>query len=348
MRIARMDDAGVDGGVEDDFGMMDDVRIERIIAGDEHGHPPLPGPAGAPRLLPQGRQSSRPAGDDDEVEPGDVDAQLQGIRRRHGQQLARPQSGLEHPALFGQIPAPVRCDLAGQGLVHLSHLVADGLREGFGAAAGGDERDRPKARAHRIGDDIGCLDQTAAPVPARRHRGFPQRKAAGRPRRRILGHRLCGPTGQLRKSHVRVSHRRRGSDDDRGRAIVGGDAQQAAQDERDMGPEHSAVPVGLIDNDEAEVLEHPSEALVLGQNAAVEHVRVGEDDVRMPSRPVLRDLRGVPVIAGRTHALDDEPFEFGQLIGGQGLRRRDVDRRGGAQLPASRLDRFEHRQPESQ
>ena len=348
MRIARMDDAGVDGGVEDDFGVVDDVRIERIIAGDEHGHPPLPGAASTSRLLPQGRQSARPTGDDDEVESGDVDAQFQGIRRRHGQQLSRTQSGLEHSALFGQIPAPVRGDLACQGLVHLSHLVADGLREGFGAAAGGDERDRPIARAHRIGDDIGGFDQSAAPVPARRHRRFPQGEAAGRAWGRILGHRMCGPTGQLRKRHVRVSHRRRGSDDDRGRAIVGGDAQQAAEDECDMGPEHSAVPVGFVDDDEAEVLEHPGEALVLGQNAAVEHVRVGEDDVRMPSRPVLRDLRGVPVIAGRTHALDDEPFEFGQLIGGQGLRRRDVDRRGGAQLPASRLDRFEHRQPESQ
>ena len=139
MWVARMDDPGVDGGVEDDFGVVDDIGVERIVTSDEHGHPPLSGPAGTTGLLPQGGQSAGPAGDDDEVEPGDVDAELQGIRQRRCQQLPRTQSGLEHPPFLSQIPSAVGGDLSGQRLIDLTDLIAHGLGECLGAAAGGDE-----------------------------------------------------------------------------------------------------------------------------------------------------------------------------------------------------------------
>ena len=55
-----------------------------------------------------------------------------------------------------------------------------------------------------------------------------------------------------------------------------------------MRAEDAAVHVSLVDDDVLEVREHVAPAVVMGQDAEVQHVRVGEDRVR--PRPHLAPL----------------------------------------------------------
>src|SRR5262245_10730278 len=124
--------------------MMDEVRIKRVIAGDQNGHsfsfrPPLRAPpllaslrvrAARPAcparsarpagLLPERGPSAWPASDNDGVQAGDVDAELQGGSRRQRRDGAAAQRPLKLATLFGQVPGAVGRDavreIAGTGL----------------------------------------------------------------------------------------------------------------------------------------------------------------------------------------------------------------------------------------
>ena len=56
---------------------------------------------------------------------------------------------------------------------------------------------------------------------------------------------------------------------------------QAADDVGDVAPEHAPVDVRVIDDDVAQVPECAGPAEVLGEDADVQHVRVGQDDLRL-------------------------------------------------------------------
>ena len=52
-----------------------------------------------------------------------------------------------------------------------------------------------------------------------------------------------------------------------------------------MGPEHAPVDVGLVDHHVLQLAKKPAPVLVVGEDAEVEHVRVGEDYLRLPTAP---------------------------------------------------------------
>ena len=56
-----------------------------------------------------------------------------------------------------------------------------------------------------------------------------------------------------------------------------GDPAQPAQHLRDVGAEHPAVVVALVDHDVAQLRQEARPAFVAGQQRAVQHVGVGED-----------------------------------------------------------------------
>ena len=136
---------------------------------------------------------------------------------------------------------------------------------------------------------------------------------------------------------------RRGREQELGLGLVDPrEPAKPAQDVGDVRPEDAPIDVRLVDDDVAEVREDVSPAVVVREDADVEHVRVREDDVR--------PLADLPAPLSRRVAVVDrrlEPFEakLGQrprLVLRERLRRVEVDR------PGLRIagDRVEHGQVE--
>ena len=160
--VGRVEDRGLGGG-EDRLGVVHEVGVQRVVGGDEDGQAAGPGAPGPARLLTQRDARARPAGDEDRVQPGDVDAQLQGVGGGQGPQPARTQVGLQGPALLGQVAAAVgryRADKLGQ---REPQRVAGPLGHDLRRATRAHEHQRPGAHAQQVHEQLGGLDDGAAP-----------------------------------------------------------------------------------------------------------------------------------------------------------------------------------------
>ncbi len=111
--------------------------------------------------------------------------------------------------------------------------------------------------------------------------------------------------------------------DDRGVAAVEpAQPQQAAQHVGEVRAEQPAVGVQLVDDDVAQVLEEADPAGVVRQDAAVQHVGVGDHDVAVGAHRPAQAGRGVAVVGGGAQALgevDGDVLEPGELVLGQRL-----------------------------
>ena len=137
---------------------------------------------------------------------------------------------------------------------------------------------------------------------------------------------------------ARVRDRRRREQELRLGAVDAREPAQPAQDVPDVRAEHAAVDVRLVDDDVAEVREHVSPAVVVRQDADVEHVRVREDEVRPAADLPAPLARRVAVVDRGARARELERGERARLVLRERLRRVEVER---AQLRVAR-DRVEH------
>jgi hypothetical protein len=104
--------------------------------------------------------------------------------------------------------------------------------------------------------------------------------------------------------------------------------------------EHPAQGVGLVDHHEGEAAQERRPALVAREDAAVEHVRVGQDQVgAAPDHRPVRG-RGVAVIRRRPHPGQGEGADGAELVAGQGLGGGEVE---GAAVAVAQQG-VEHRQ----
>src|SRR2546426_10768355 len=75
--------------------MMDDVLVDRCAGGDEDRHARALPPSSPPELLPRPRDGARVAGQDRDVQPADVDPELEGIRRDHAENLTGAKAAFD-------------------------------------------------------------------------------------------------------------------------------------------------------------------------------------------------------------------------------------------------------------
>jgi hypothetical protein len=147
------------------------------------------------------------------------------------------------------------------------------------------EADRPKPAAGQLGEQPRRFAERAGAESEIRveERGVPDDDLALGARGRVpLDHRR-GHARQRRCELAGVRDRRRCEQELRLGAIHVRQAPQAPQHVADMRAEDAAVHVRLVDDDVAEVVEHVPPAVVMWEDADVEHVRVREDQVRPPT-----------------------------------------------------------------
>ncbi len=132
---------------------------------------------------------------------------------------------------------------------------------------------------------------------------------------------------------LRVADGGRAADEDRVGVVVAAEAAQAADQHRHVAAEDAAVAVKLIDHDVAEGREEVGPAGVVGEDAAVQHVGIGEEDVGLVAEGAALGLRGVAVVgaAVEAEALDAVAvtLEGLELILGEGLGGEEVERAAG-------------------
>ena len=111
VRVVGVEHGRLDRPAEQRLRVVDEVGVERVVAGDEHGERALPGPPGPAGLLPQRGPGAGPAGEQHGVQAGDVDARA---RARWStatpEQPPRLQVGLQRAPLLGQVAAAVGRD----------------------------------------------------------------------------------------------------------------------------------------------------------------------------------------------------------------------------------------------
>ena len=126
-----------------------------------------------------------------------------------------------------------------------------------------------------------------------------------------------------------ISDRRGATDELRIAAVEAGDAAQAAQHVAQMAAENTAVGVQLIEDDVAEVFEQARPARVMREDAGVQHVRIGQDDVPFFADGSARVGGSVAVISENAEAIVEtlvEIVEFGELVLREGLGGEEVER----------------------
>jgi hypothetical protein len=135
----------------------------------------------------------------------------------------------------------------------------------------------------------------------------------------------------------------------RRRAVVGGDAPEPPQDVRDVRAEDAAVGVELVDDDVAQRREEAAPARVVRQDAGVEHVRVGDEEVGAVAELAARGRGRVAVVdagrdaRGHRRREREEPVQVAELVLAQRLGGVEEER-GAATLVVEAL---EHRQQEA-
>lgn len=125
---------------------------------------------------------------------------------------------------------------------------------------------------------------------------------------------------------------------------AGAEPPEPPQDLRDVRAEHAAVAVALVDHDVAQALEEPRPPGVRRQQRAVQHVGVGQHEVRVRAHPVALGGRGVPVERRRAELRHGQRAHRAELVHRQRLRRREVERRRLRVLDDGGDDRHEVRE----
>ena len=110
-----------------------------------------------------------------------------------------------------------------------------------------------------------------------------------------------------------------------------GDAPQAPEHVGDVRAEHAAVDVGLVDDHERQVREQLAPGGMVRQDPDVEHVGVGEDQVRALADRGPLGSRGVAVVDRRPDLLvQTEGVQRARLVLRERLGRVQVQRSRGA------------------
>jgi len=260
--------------------MVDDELVDRPGPRDENGHARLRTPACPAHLLPRCRDGAGVPGEDRNVEPADVDAELEGIGADHAQDFARPKAGFDRPTLGGQVPAAIATDPTDRALT-FTEVVPKAGQDELDGMPRSTEHDRLAPGAQECQGRPTGKTKSAAPhaqprIDERRVEHDYVLLPGGSPVAVDDGH---WPAGKRLGQHLRIPDRRRAANDLRPAPVVVAQPQEPPEHVGDVTAEHAAVRVRLVDNYVAQLLEQLEPLRVMRQDPGMEHVRVGHDDL---------------------------------------------------------------------
>ena len=328
-----LEDRGLDGAVQELVGVAAEELVERVLAGDVDRQPAAAAPGAAPHLAQRG---DRPGERDDDrgVERADVDAELERVGRHDRPQLAVRQPLLELAALLGRVAGAVGGDRAVELRRLVGEAVGDELRHQLDRLARLDEADAARAAGDEVEQHVGGLAERAAALLQRLvdHRRVPHRDVAARRAASRRGRRARTSSRPVSRSasSTGLAIVARREQDPRRRAVRRGDPPQPAQHVGHVRAEHAAVDVRLVDDDDREVREEVRPQRVVGQDPDVEHVGVGQHEVRLAADRGALLARRVAVVDRRADGLaEPERVDRARLVLGQRL--------GGVEVQRARL-----------
>ena len=325
--VVRIDVARLRGGAEQILGMADDELVDRRRGGDQDRQRDFGRAARSARLLPAGGDGAGEPGHHRRVQPADVDAQLQRVGRHHPPQRPVAQPAFDTAPLVREVAAAIGGDGVGAAAQRLRDIRGDQLR----ARAGTREHDGLHPAAQQAGGDLVSLVDDASPdallsVEQRwvveQEVALPRGRAVAVDQDRVL---LDDAAGQLQ----RVADGRRAADEARARSVERRDPLQAANDVGQVGAEHAAVDVQLVDHHEAQSLEELAPLGVMRQHARVQHVRIGDDDAAPFADRAPHGCRRVAVVGVgryRQAAAQHHSVQLGLLVLRQRLGREQIER----------------------
>ncbi len=284
-----VEDRGLDRALQELVGVAAEELVQGVLPGDVHRQAP-PAPPGAPPHLAQRGDGAGEGDDHRGVELADVDPELQRVGGDHRAQLAPHQTALQLAPLLGGVAGAVGDHEVGESPPPRSRplpvfsrpprrppdssrspsaplrsrsLPARAPPAPAGESSSTPLRDFMKQIARAPSRTSRASSSAASPSAERRapsaasvSGGF--HIAILPPRRR--GAVLVDQPDPLQTSEplrelARVGDRRGGEQEARRGAVGGGDAAQAAHHVGDVGAEHAAVDVRLVDHDDGEVGE---------------------------------------------------------------------------------------------
>ena len=212
------------------------------------------------------------------------------------------------------------------------HQVTDVAGDELGALAACTEGDGAVPALDEAGHDRCGLGGGGAAHARRRveHRRVEQREQSPSTRRAVVGDLGDVEPTQRRRQFARSADGGRGEHEGRVGSVVVAQPAEAPHQVRHVGAEHAAQHVELVDDDVAEPPQEPGPAAVVGQDAGMEHLGVGEDHVGVAADPAAVLAACVAVVGGGHEAADPQRAERSQLVLGEGLGGEQAHRGAGA------------------
>ena len=296
--VLRRDEGVLHRPAVEELRVAHEVLVEGVVTGDEHRQRRLAATAAAARLLPRAGDAAGVAGEHRGVQPADVHAELQGVGGGDAQQLTLAQPLLDAAAVLGHVVGAVGREAVGQRGLLLGHHVTGRAEDELRRAARPHKGDGADTGPRRLGEEagglaVGLLTDARLGVAEGR---VPEEEALLAEGGAALGDGGEGLAGEVLGELHGVADGGRAEDEAGLGAVAGADSAEAAQEQRHVGAEDAAVRVGLVDDDGVQALQEGGPALVVGQDAGVQHVRVGEEHVGRAADAGALVVGGVAVV----------------------------------------------------
>src|SRR6266481_4463104 len=261
--VVRLDESVLRGVAEKIVRVANDELIERRRRSHQHGAGASTAAAGTAGALPSCGDGARVSSHDDGIKRTYIDAEFEGACRNHTTDLSMAQAAFDFAAFVGQVTASI----AANGFWFSRKLWICLLQIG---------------QKKFLGHARGFIDVAAADAQRAIHDGrIIENESFLRGGRAV---RIEDFDLRFEKacSEVAGIGDGRGAADELGIAAVETcNPAKAAENVTQMAAEDAAVSVQFVENDVAEIFKKARPASVMREDAGVQHVRIGQDNVAL-------------------------------------------------------------------